>query len=60
MEEGESISLVLFSGKKFIVIAIKLKLLAHAIHAGVQYLTGQYFDIHAMTEAAHSKVNFNS
>ena len=23
---------------------------------GVQYLTGQYFDIHAITKAAHSKV----
>ena len=27
------------------------------IHAGVQYLTGQYFDIQAITKAAHSKVN---
>lgn len=50
-EHGDTTALVHFSGSHF---APSRGLGSH--HTGVQYYTGQYFDIAAITKAAHDKV----
>ena len=53
-EEGDSIALVLFSG---MYIAYRHVLFfIDGFLIGVQFFTGQFFDIAAITEAGHSKV----
>ena len=54
MEEGDSIALVYIPGNLYINIASRIMRL---IGTGIQFLTGQAFDIKAITEAAHAKVN---
>ena len=50
-EEGDSIALVLFSG-----MYIAYRYVLFFILIGVQFFTGQFFDVAAITEAGHSKV----
>ena len=55
LKEGDSIALVYIPGKLLPMITDANKLL---FGIGIQFLTGQAFDIKAITEAAHAKVTY--